>query len=185
MVTRDERVGDRDYLFIGEATVSVALTVQASSFEEAMAMARAAMENEWECDEVDGTVTIIEADGEPVPKKRRRLKSTSTFRIPPREGGLANDLKVLRNDPGHGDHFDAASPAGKILAEERKKRSGGVSARDYVRHIPKGFPANPVWRTFCGRLIGDVNCVTSTAEADASDVCLSCAKRLAAKGRFA
>lgn len=108
----------RDYTFVGSATVSVALTVQAASRKEAIAKARAAREDEWECDECDGAVTVLECDGDPVPKKRRKpLKSTSTFRIPPRDGSLAND-------PGHGDHFDAASPAGKILVEQRKKKGG-------------------------------------------------------------
>lgn len=72
---------EREYCLTGTATVSVTLTVEASSRAEAIKKARAAMDSEWECDEVDGTVTIIEADGEPVPKPRRRGKPTSTFRI--------------------------------------------------------------------------------------------------------
>lgn len=46
-------------MVFGEATVSVSLRVEASSAKEAKKLAREAMSSEWECDEVDGEVTLL------------------------------------------------------------------------------------------------------------------------------
>ena len=78
--------------------------------------------------------------------------------------------------------------AGREGAVERavaalKRRSGGVGAANYVRHIPLdfSFPLPEGTKTLCGRAAQRMNLVAKAADAADSDVCLSCAKKWSAR----
>lgn len=59
-------------------------------------------------------------------------------------------------------------------ALQKRRRSNGVHAANYIRHIPRDFDGGPSNKTLCGRFVRDVNCVDLLSEPDASDVCGMC-----------